>query len=771
MRLAPVRQNPLLRFFSSVKLGLLWLALILIYASVASAYAPIRGVLELSEMQIFQHWVFVLLVVLFIVTLVVTTWTRIRWNITNAGVLTVHAGLILLVGGSAFYFGKKVEGDLQLFSPKVEILAVGPRGGEQVVGKMLAEKGSRWSQIMPAFGGAVEMRVAEAKEDGLDAVAEVIVEAKLGDAARAVALSKSSPVESLGQQLKVRFVPATRVDRFYDAETAALFVRRAGAAEPEQVAALHELPRSRKRYVAGGPAIHDLDGREAASNRVEPRLPVLGLWTGWFEPWRMPIDVKTDKLPFDVRIDGYLPYVEPQVELVLCPVEESNTFSAAGPALRFRVSDGARTLANETIAAGDPRRAVSETRFPFEIVAVASEAERVERLRPFAGTHELTVTLKDPPFSRSYSISPGLTINIPNTSYDLKVESIDPAWPMITPPYEGAVTPVARVQVKNGQREFNRTVLQRFPKLSQDIDEKGVRHREPLDANIELRYRTIENGWAYFLVEKDKPLTLAMFSPSGELSEQRLDVGKPTAMRVADGNVTLTVNEFLPRAVMIQQPIVTPADRQRPGLRRGPSAIRVQVRGRGEFANWSETAWTYHADYPTQESLPIRVTYPGDGKPYELIYSRAEQSLGATIAGEKLEVEFQPGQFRENRWKSLYRFAGANGNIRRGSVETNRTDVVAGWTLFQSGAPTKDHWEYTILGVGNREGMWPMILGSILIPLGSLYAFYVKPWLIRRRKAAALAVAAAAGRVPATGGSGNGQAPSRSVDRELTEVR
>ena len=62
---------------------------------------------------------------------------------------------------------------------------------------------------------------------------------------------------------------------------------------------------------------------------------------------------------------------------------------------------------------------------------------------------------------------------------------------------------------------------------------------------------------------------------------------------------------------------------------------------------------------------------------------------------------------------------------------TNQTYVVDNWTLFQSGA-AQDHWSYTILGVGNRHGIVAMVIACTLITIGCMYAFYVKPILIRR---------------------------------------
>jgi hypothetical protein len=55
---------------------------------------------------------------------------------------------------------------------------------------------------------------------------------------------------------------------------------------------------------------------------------------------------------------------------------------------------------------------------------------------------------------------------------------------------------------------------------------------------------------------------------------------------------------------------------------------------------------------------------------------------------------------------------------------------------------------FSILGVGNRPGIWTMIVGAALMLTGIGYAFYVKPILLKYKKAQ-LAAWAAANRKPA----------------------
>jgi hypothetical protein len=41
---------------------------------------------------------------------------------------------------------------------------------------------------------------------------------------------------------------------------------------------------------------------------------------------------------------------------------------------------------------------------------------------------------------------------------------------------------------------------------------------------------------------------------------------------------------------------------------------------------------------------------------------------------------------------------------------------------------------FTILGVGNNPGIHIIALGGILMSVGIPWAFYVKPWILRRRR-------------------------------------
>jgi hypothetical protein len=58
------------------------------------------------------------------------------------------------------------------------------------------------------------------------------------------------------------------------------------------------------------------------------------------------------------------------------------------------------------------------------------------------------------------------------------------------------------------------------------------------------------------------------------------------------------------------------------------------------------------------------------------------------------------------------------------------------WIFFQAGYDPDG--QSSTIGVGNRPGVMVMLLGCVMIVSGLLYAFYVKPIVVKRMKAGAL---------------------------------
>lgn len=738
-------RNPL-RLLSSVRFGVILLTLIVIYASVFSAVPPIRGMLELTEMQAFQHWIFVSLVGLFCLTLAVTTWKRIRWNITNLGVLTVHTGLLILVGGSTLYFFFKIEGDVTLRSPSIELLALGP--DNQVLQAVEVRKDAGWAQELPAFGGRIGFIVDNVTRDERGVVQSAALRFRIGTApAEVINLSRERPLQAVNERLALQLNVYPAQTHFYDDELAALHIGRAGSAEAPIVRPLHGLPLHRERYLDEGYTLTDRADRPAPSKRTWPHLAGLGLPTGWLEHWRMPIDVPLPELPFDVQVTGYVPYIaDMRAEAVPGGSSENPAINYA-----FRMP---RTTIREPLFANVPAQSLSR-QAPVEFRWLSAAAELAALRRPLAGEEELHVRIADPPFEQTYAITPGQSIRVGQTGYELIIERLDRHWQMASPELRGATSPVAMVQVKGPDQRFSRTVVQRYPEYSQDIDEQGKRRTDGLvDANIELRYRT--STWMTVAAGPDVAPVLFIYQPDGKVEEAPLKPGEPVPFS-AGGSFTLV--NVIRDARAAATPVIEPLEFRRPNMERALSALRLKFTGRGAAAGWSESRWcvfTQNAHLDMTRNAPrrpITVRPPGSDAEYEIVYSRWPREIGATLIPGALSVNFQPGRMSVSTWRSDFGVQNTAGQVTPGAVYTNQTMTLGGplssvhWTLFQSGADP-DHWAFTVLGVGNREGIWTMIVGSVLVTLGSLYAFYVKPVIIRRRKQSALQRAVQSGRLP-----------------------
>ncbi len=711
-----------------VGFGMSVLTIILVYASFGSALPQVRGALEMTEMQVFRHWLFTGLILLFTLSLVIATWRRIRWNVINLGVLTVHAGLLLMIGGALLYFATKIEGDLLLLSPRFQVV----RDNGQAIpgGEFAARAGESWSRNMPALGGSVRLEVIEIENGdmrGVTGATVAVTHAGVTDTIRVPGDGSAVPIHD---QLRLQVQNFAPTSNFYDNETAGLYYR--AVDEPDLlVSAVPGLPYYRERYLDLGPELKDRSGRPVPSKRSNPTLQLGSggptIPTGWFEPWRLPIPVTLGKAPFTATVTGYLPYVAGYSEQ---PVDGG---PAENPAAMLALSFGGDTRSSWLLAR-EPARSVFQAGVPIEFRWVAEAAERDDLFRPLIATHELTVEVLDADFSQAFAVHSGQSLEIEAGGYTLEIDQLIPAWPLVSPGFEGATSSVAMVNVTRGGTTFSRTVIERFPHLTQDIDADGVRLRTGLlDDNIRLTYRSTPRGRLLLVAGPDLAPQLGTFDPSGSLEVTDLPVGTRRAVQFSGVELDVSLPALYSHAVTSRTPVVEDLERRRPNVGRQFSAVRVELQGLGEHAGWSETHWLPFSTYPHVDARPITVRPPGSPKAYELLYSRLRRDLGAEVAPDSLQVTFFPGRRSVESWFSSF-FVRHNGQVRAGTVQTNDTFAVGRWTLFQSGA-AQDHWSFTILGVGNRRGILTMVLGCVLITLGCTYAFYVKPVLLRRRQA------------------------------------
>lgn len=730
-------RNPILRLLGSLWTGMTLITLILVYSCVFSALAQVRFALELTEMAAFAHWLFTGLVLVMCVCVTIATLTRIPLSTMNLGVWIIHTGLLTLSAGAILYFGAKVEGDVLLESPRVELVS---NANQRELARLLAAEGESWANFMPRAGGQVAVRVDAVESEGGLPAQRVTLTARSGEsAAQTMQLTPAAPQVALNEQVSLRLRTFGPQSTFYDKERAALFVRRADQ-QSWTHAELHGLPIYRERYADEGAPLTDVNGRAIPSRRVTPAISLAGISipTGWFEAWRLPIDTTLADVPFDVSVISYVPFVEGLTDV------PAGGGSVVNPALLLAVDAGGQIAGERALFAMDPARS-AWAEPGIELRWAATPEQREAWLSELTGPDELLIETLDPPTRQVLAVVANQTIAVEGTPYSLTIQQLLPDWPMMSPGYEGASSPALLVSVDNGQTEFSRTVIERFPELIQDIDETGQRLRDRLvDSNIRLRYRAAGRGGRWIIVgEPGGALTLGAFDKFGKVSRQPLTVGTPASAPLLGQSVRLIVRQFFERARRVEAPVLQPLSVREATDPRAASAIRVRITGKGPLAGWSDLRWITFSPYPDVQSRPLVVQPPATPQAWELVYSRVPHALGAELIGERLRVNFFPGRSSADTWQSDFYFRRGSEPYAKRVVLTNRTSEIGDWTLFQSGA-ARDHWSYTVLGVGNRRGMAAMALGSTLIPVGSLYAFYLKPVLRRRRQQEAIARAAAA---------------------------
>ena len=74
------------------------------------------------------------------------------------------------------------------------------------------------------------------------------------------------------------------------------------------------------------------------------------------------------------------------------------------------------------------------------------------------------------------------------------------------------------------------------------------------------------------------------------------------------------------------------------------------------------------------------------------------------------------------------------------AVSVNDPKTYGNYWFFQSQWDPPDSssagLNYTVLGVGNRFGVFPMLFGCCITVAGMIWAFYVKPMIKRKRQQA-----------------------------------
>ena len=769
----------LLDLLSSVKLGLVLMGILLVYCAVGSAGVPVSVAfwepatwvqvrehpwLEMTEMEWFQWWPFLVLVFGTCLVMAVTTIRKIPCTVINAGVWMVHTGLITMSIGCVIYFASKLEGDVAVPRGVIEIRTADGGTGQLVAmpGNALNMQGEdgewsfRVSQIDPewellsgddkgtrAYAVTVTVRPPEGGEHGpfmrqliagFPQYTEDIIRSNNAHQPMARAkkvLGRPLVDESLDMQLQ----PAV-VDRFYLQAEPAIYLREVTAegATPWVERPVVNLPRFNDRVSA-----------------IERVWPVPG------ERIASPIDIAVpavdpeDPIPgVDLRVTDYLRHARLQTRTL--PVDSG----PIAPAARVTLSTGdGRSATYELFALDQASNTAPADLMTFRHITDEDQLQAVPRIRFEIPESDVDVIL---PVHGFADANPAIELQaIEGTPFSWRARRVDDDLKIA-----GRTLSLAVVEISDGERTWDRWVFddpQHNGDLSKaDAEDGGLQKVNPADERILTTYLpatgsivpvTLVSGPGH-----DQIRLLSRLQLEPELID--LTVGEPHQL----GEIArLTVDRFALRTATDTRPAITPrAQRDRSTMDR-LSMLRVVL------PDGRQSAWLSMHQYPFESPelaltgfghAPTRIHLP-DGRHIEMMYSRASAPIGGTVELDGFRIKSHVGGFTGSvssvlNWISDIRFDGGE----QTSVAVNDPKHFNGLWFFQSqwdppdpsgvrtgGVPSMGR-NFTVLGVGNRSGVWTMLFGSTLSVIGMLYAFYVKPFLRRRRIAQVMEHAKAA---------------------------
>ncbi len=767
----------LLRFLSSVRVGIALLVLLFIYMSVGSAgivypvhpnlfhpdawvHAQLRQwrLFEMTEFEWFHWWPFDLLIGLIAATMIVTTVRRIPFRPVNYGVWTIHAGILVLILGSVIYFEQKVEGDAPVARRKVVVRVDGVV--EPV--ELLASAGSR--AVVGTGGNRREIEVVE-----VDPNWEIRTTTEAGRVAYSVTVSVTGASGRFMRQLiaghpeftedlLITNDPKQPVKRaIKERGTAIVDATVSMALEYESQSYLYlrnDLAKAWAIYVrpvgSGEWTMRRADGIPLYNDRISSSADVFGSDESHaaMDPMAVRVPAAPEGDPFpdvELSIEGYLRYAETRSRLVA-----GGSSAPLNPTVEVRVASPDGAQAEYRLVASDPERATADGGL-IRMVHLASE----DGLKSL--TREATVRIAIPGAlvdvtepvrgHTGEGEAPFATIGDPELGYSYRVLAAQDNLPV-----GSRTASVLIVDLKTPTRTIRRWVFD-DPSLTRDIPEGADAHAMPgpPDESVVMEYFPGGGRSLVTVVTGPSPERLRIVSAIGDGEAMVHEAAVRTPIEIGAG-LRATIVSYEPRAVIETRPIiVAPEERIRDARE---MFAQVLVAAPGGDRRWVE--FSLYAVDNARFALPRHPFHPArlklaDGREMEVLFSRERLPLKTEAALEDFVLTTHDGGYTGEQgsirnYTSMIRFRDTPTASWTASVAVSVNDPVEhnGYWYFQAqwdppegpsarsqrGSPGLN---YTVLGVGNREGVWIQLSGCVIAVLGMAYAFYVKPVIIRRR--------------------------------------
>lgn len=569
----------------------------------------------------------------------------------------------------------------------------------------------------------------------------------------------------IGTSLYYRFkvegqIPIRRgqtVTGYYDAAERSLFVRIDGRPISTTLP-LADLPRF-KSYPA------NLDA--APLDRDLANLPLIG----WFAGDKgQPVQRSLGKLlgmsgEITVDIVGYHPYATIASDYV-----EHPEGTLAGVRLSTPDPHSTGTGNESWLVASDPKdRAtdfggivIEHRHLPTNSVAVMTESA--------TQMHRLDVQAGD--YTQSLFVQVGQTYELGASGYSFTVENFNPSFPMSG---TGEMVRVLTLLVKNtkpgGVAEFRRMVIDGKPlqtdfKLNEPgAGPMGKRQKEPLDNTLQIGYAfndlyrlmTFDGSERHLLITGDGPaIGHLMIHRDGAVKNLPLTPAGEFFVGPEKVQLKLTASKS-EKLKRVERVVDVPSEKRIRDV--GATGIAQVVTARVRCGDWSQIVNLPYVSFAMEpgagwnEARPIDL--PGTTSKLQIGLGNTRRTLPAKLTLEKFElVNYPGGTINENLFRdfksTLKIVSNATGKEQVGMAHMNSPIYFAGgdWLFFQAAFNKEDM--STVMGIGNRPGVRVMTFGCVLMTIGLMWAFYLKPVIIRKRKEKALAKAHADGRLAKT---------------------
>jgi hypothetical protein len=284
----------------------------------------------------------------------------------------------------------------------------------------------------------------------------------------------------------------------------------------------------------------------------------------------------------------------------------------------------------------------------------------------------------------------------------------------------------------------------------------------PLDERLQTTYTPGERAGLQIVGgpgENDIRMIVPM--EGGAIEQHVVAINEPVVIRPG---ITMAVTGFMARSRPETRPQIVPIANRDRDVGVQASMVRLNMPLGGEM----ESQWLGYHVYPFQNRQHVLRRFPyrptvlhlPDGRHLEIMLTRERRPLPSPVALDDFQLETHIGGFTGQTssildWKSLVVFDENDQWSDTLDVHVNGPAEHGGFWYFQAkwdppdqprfeGDPGSRGLNYTVLGVGNRNGVVTQLVGCCIAVMGMIYAFYVKPYIKRRRRERVYATARSA---------------------------